>query len=51
MKIKVTDDMVAVGMATLRRMMRDDTLILDFKADTLRMIVRQIFIDMMGRIK
>lgn len=42
----VTPPMEDAGLMTLRRLMRGDTLIHDFKADTLRMIVREIYLAM-----
>jgi hypothetical protein len=42
----VTEVMEKVGVLTLRRLMREDTLIHDFKAETLRMICREIYLAM-----
>jgi hypothetical protein len=42
----VTGEMEAAGLRTLNRLMRGDSLIHDFKAPTLRMIVREIYLAM-----
>lgn len=50
MPIEITDEMIDAGVQALRRKMRDDTFIMDHSGNTLRMIVREIFVSMMERV-